>query len=217
MTRGTAHPLRAEAIAAIQAHLAAHGSKNWKPLLEKYEGQVSQNTLWTWIREAKEMAAASPVLAAAKTAIQTVVTGREDQLPASVAENLPATPSPDYISKTGERGLAQFDMILEINKLYDDAKMLRAFSVKEVKGEDGSTIEHIKNPVAFDKSIARRANLLETSIRAVQEIWNLRTMQAFYEVVVEEIGKADPETQKRIITRLAELNARTGMSMAARF
>ncbi len=86
-----------------------------------------------------------------------------------------------------------------------------------MQNDAGETREHIKNPHAFDRSIQRRANLLETSISAVQQIWNLRTMQSFYEVVVQEIGKADPDTQKRILVRLAELNARTGMSLSAEF
>lgn len=218
MSRGSKHPLRDEVIAAIHAHLAVHGSTNWSTLFERYEGQgISKPTFWTWIKEAKASAAASPVLAAAKTAIQTVVQGRESQLPEGVAAHLPATPSPNFISKSGDRGLAQFDMILEIKKLYADAEMLRDYAIKEVHGDDGETREQIKNPVAFDKSIARRANLLETSIRAVQEIWNLRAIQNFYEVVVQEIGMADPDTQKRILVRLAELNARTGMNLSAEF
>lgn len=219
MSRGSRHPLRAEAIAAIQAHMAANGAKDWRPLWERYEAQgVNKPTFWNWIREAKEEAAASPTLAAAKNALQTVVTGREDQLPEGVAAHLPATPSPAFISKAGPAGLKQFDMVLEIHKLYADAEMLRNYAVKKTRDEaTGAEVEQIKNPIAFDKSIARRANLLETSIRAVQEIWNLRTMQQFYEVVVQEIGKADPETQRRILQRLAELNQRTGMNMAAEF
>ena len=198
--------------------MAVHGSKDWPLLFERFEPRgVAKTTFWTWIREVKESAAPSPVLAAAKTAIQTVVEGRESQLPEGVSEHLPATPSPDFISKHGARGLAQFDMILEIKKLYADAEMLRSYAIKEVHGDDGETREQIKNPVAFDKSIARRANLLETSISAVQQIWNLRTMQNFYEVVVQEIGKADPDTQKRILVRLAELNQRTGMNLSAEF
>lgn len=217
MSRGK-NPLKDEAIAAINAHLAVHGSKHWGPLFERFEAKgVGKNAMWIWIREAKAAAASTPMLAAAKTAIQVAVSGRENQLPEGPEKHLPATPSPHFISRTGERGLAQFDMILEIKKLYADAEMLRASSVKQTQTEDGETKEQIKNPLTFDRSIARRANLLETSIRAVQEIWNLRTMQNFYEVVVQEIGKADPDTQRRILVRLAELNARTGMNLSAEF
>lgn len=218
MSRGSKNPIKDEVVAAIHAHLAVHGSKNWSVLFERFEPRgIHKTTFWSWVKEVKTAAAASPALAAARTAIQTVVEGRETQLPEGVSGHLPATPSPNFISKTGARGLAQFDMILEIKKLYADAEMLRAYSVKEVKTEDGEAREHIKNPVAFDKSIARRASLLETSISAVQQIWNLRTMQSFYEVVVQEIGKADPDTQKRILVRLSELNQRTGMNLSAEF
>ena len=62
----------------------------------------------------------------------------------------------------------------------------------------------------------RRLNVIDTAIKAMGEIWNLRTMQDFYEVVVQEIGRADPETQQRIMQRLAALNAKTGMSMNMR-
>jgi hypothetical protein len=218
MSTGKRHPLRDEAVAAIHAHLAVNGPKHWAPLVDRYKALgVNERIVRYWIAEAKKKVPVSPLLAAAKAAIQTVVAGREAALPEGVSEHLPATPSPNYISKTGERGLKQFDMILEIKKLYGDAEMLRAYAVKKTKDEEGNETELIKNPVAFDKSIARRANLLETSIRAVQEIWNLRTMQEFYEVVVQEIGRADQETQKRILTRLAVLNSKTGMSLSADF
>jgi hypothetical protein len=80
--------------------------------------------------------------------------------------------------------------------------------------DTGELVEVINNPAAFDKSIVRRAGLLETAIKAVQEVWDLRQMQNFYEIVIEEIGRESPETQRRIMVRLAELNSRQGMTMS---
>lgn len=105
----------------------------------------------------------------------------------------------------------------EIHALYADAKKLRAYSVSQgVDPDTGEAVEKIKNPAAFDKSIVRRADLLETAIKAVQEVWDLRTMQAFYETIIEEIGKESPEAQQRIMRRLADLNARAGMTLSMR-
>ena len=39
-------------------------------------------------------------------------------------------------------------------------------------------------------------------------------MQAFYETIIDEIGKESPEAQRRIMARLAELNSRQGFTMS---
>ena len=106
------------------------------------------------------------------------------------------------------------DFVAEIHALYADAQKLRAYALSLGKDENGETVEKIKNPAAFDKSIVRRASLLETAIKAVQEVWDLRTMQAFYETIIDEIGKESPEAQRRIMARLAELNSRQGFTMS---
>lgn len=214
---GNENPHRDEVMAEIHAHLLEKGPNGWTPLLEKWKGKVGIATLWRWIRSAKRGEVPQSNLAMAQASIMRSAEKHQADLPpnaAEIAHDLPATPSPHYISRTGEKGLEQFDMVVEIRNLYKDAEKLRSYAVVPDDSYDDG--ERIKNPMAFDKSIARRAQILETAIRAVQEIWDLRTMQMFYEIVIEEIGRADLHTQKRILERLAALNARHGINMNMR-
>lgn len=208
-------------IRAVQQHLSAVGASNWKVVFDRFP-DLPDATKWRWVRIAKKVEVPRPELINARAKI----VQKTKKLPhdarkkeaqsngtSSVAHNIPAAPSPDYIARTGESGLQNLDFVAEIHSLYADATMLREFSIASSVDASGAKIEKIKNPVMFDKSIVRRATLLENAIRAVQEVWDLRTMQHFYETIIDEIGTESPEVQQRIIQRLAELNAKMGMTM----
>lgn len=211
-----------EALAGIREHLATYGPVRWKLLYARFP-DISERTLRAWADKIRRehtgnlhfTEAEQKIIERTKGAIidrheEARATGTEP-----IARHLPAAPSPAYIAKNGEKGLRNIDFVAEIQKLYRDAEMLRAYAVTVRKDAEGNETEAIRNPVAFDKSIARRANLLETAIRAVQEIWDLRTMQQFYEIVIDEIGRESPECQRRILERLAALNQQTGMTLSA--
>ena len=205
--------------------MATVGSTNWKDLFARFPDVHEQN-MWRWIRALKQAEVSKPQLINAKAKlVQKIkkIGGTDRQREAEeagvekIARHLPAAPSPNYIARTGEAGMANLDFVAEIHALYADAHKLRAYAMKNrVDADTGEVTEVINNPAAFDKSIVRRASLLETAIKAVQEVWDLRTMQNFYQTVIEEIGRESPECQRRIMERLAELNGRTGMTMAMR-
>lgn len=221
------HPERAKFIAAVHAHMAVHGGKNWKVLLDQFP-DIHEQSKWRWIRQARNEAPTASELTNARdrlvasvkkfpttTRAQKMGKERLDPSAEEIVDHLPATPSPAYIAKHGDEGLRTIDFVAEIKSLYRDATMLRAYAVKlRADPDSGEMREVIQNPAAFDKSIARRADLLETAIRAVQEVWDLRTMQNFYETIIDEIGKESPDCQRRIMQRLAELNAKSGMTLA---
>lgn len=213
--------------AALHAHMAKHGAKDWKLLLQQFP-EVHEQTMWRWIRAGRKEVPPEANLSDARTKLAEAVrkfptTTRaqrmaKEKLPEAeeIVDHLPAAPSPSYIAKAGDDGLRTLDFVAEIQSLYRDATMLRTYAVRDrVDPDTGEVREVINNPAAFDKSIARRADLLETAIRAVQEVWDLRTMQRFYETIIEEIGFESPDCQKRILERLAKLNARTGMTLGA--
>ena len=209
----------------VATHLATVGASNWKVVLDQFP-QVHDQTKWRWIRAAKAADVPRPELINARAKLVQKVkklpkdarrVEAEDNGTEAISRQLPAAPSPAYIAKSGEHGLQTLDFVAEIHLLYRDANMLRAFAVSPVADADGViTGEKIKNPAAFDKSIVRRAGLLETAIKAVQEVWDLPTMQNFYETIIEEIGVESPECQRRIMERLAILNSRQGMTMSMR-
>ena len=223
---GNANPIRDEAHKIIAAHLSAHGPNNWKVVLDALTPRANQATIWRWIKEVRDADPERPQLIRAKARIEKATAGLKDERSieqqeqgvAKIARNLPVAPSPAYIAKNGSHGMANLDFVVEIHALYNDAKMLREYASKPKLDADGKPTGEvdIKNPMMWDKQIARRAGLLETAIKAVSEVWELRTMQTFYETIIEEIGKADKETQKRILVRLADLNSRAGYTMAMR-
>lgn len=212
-------------LADVATHLATVGSNNWNALLEKYP-DIAISTKWRWIRQAKAADVPRPELINAKAKLVQKVKKlpkdarrieAEENGTQPIAKHLPAAPRPEYIARTGETGMQNLDFVAEIHALYADAQKLRAYAVKaKVDPATGEMVEAINNPAAFDKSIVRRASLLETAIKAVQEVWDLRTMQNFYETIIDEIGKESPECQRRIMQRLAELNGRTGMTLSMR-
>lgn len=216
-----AHPDKDRFMRRVAQHLATAGSNNWRVVLDEFPN-VPEPTKWRWIAEAKkaDVPRAELINSKAKLVQKVKRIPKDDRRLESeeagttaITKHLPAGPSPAYIARTGEAGLQNLDFVAEIHSLYADAKMLRAFAVT-MRQTEGGDVEAIKNPMIFDKSIARRADLLETAIKAVQEVWDLRTMQAFYETIIDEIGKESPEAQKRIMARLAELNGRVGMTMS---
>ena len=202
--------------------MASVGSTNWKDLMGKFP-EVHEQTKWRWLRQAKEADVSKPQLVNAKAKlVQKIkkIGGTDRQREAEeagvekIARHLPAAPSPNYIARTGEAGMANLDFVAEIHALYADAQKLRAYAMKTKVDADGEVTEVINNPAAFDKSILRRASLIETAIKTVQEVWDLRQMQNFYQIVIEEIGEESPECQRRIMERLAALNARQGFTLS---
>jgi hypothetical protein len=218
-------PRKPPFIADVQKHLATVGANNWKAVLDAHP-DVPEATKWRWIREAKAADVPRPELINSRAKlVQKVKKMRPDARTEEARENgteritkqLPAAPRPEYIARTGEAGLQTLDFVSEIHALYADASKLRAYAMKtRTDPETGEVTEVINNPAAFDKSIVRRASLLESAIKAVQEVWDLRTMQNFYETIIDEIGRESPECQRRIMERLAELNSRQGMTMSMR-
>lgn len=216
---------KAEFVEAAKQHLASVGATNWKDLFKKFP-DLHEQTMWRWIRIAKGADVSKPQLINAKARIkkklaETGPTARDIEAAENgtkrIAQHLPAAPTPNYIARTGEQGMQNIDFVSEIKKLYNDATMLRSYSMVMREDENGEKAEAIKNPNTFERSIIRRASIIETALKAMQEVWDLRTMQNFYETIIDAIGEESPECQRRIMTKLAELNNRHGITMGARF
>ena len=228
--RGRGRPIdpeRENFWSAAERHIAEHGRRNWELLFDKFPS-VNPKTRWKWLNQMatrpmspESVEVASEVLTdqvEARTPVEPpppeTGAGLDPEARAGIIGTLPAAPSPNYIARHGPPGLRQLDFVAEIQKLYADAQMLREHAIRsKVNPDTGEASEAIANPLMFDRSIARRANILETSIKAVQEIWDLRMMQGFYEAIIAEIGLESPDCQRRIMMRLKALNARSGMTL----
>ena len=132
------------------------------------------------------------------------------------AKHLPAAPSPAYIAEKPVEARQGINFMERLEFLYADAEMLRAYSTRKVTTADGVESEKIHIPTFFAQSIKLRSDLLETAVRTVQQFYDLRRMQQFYDSVLEEIAAESPEVAQRITERLARLDAEIGMTVNAR-
>lgn len=204
--------------AAIDQHLHLNGPSNWGEVMAQFPG-VSRATFFRYVNEVKEEIegrASSHGTAELKLAQKRIRSSTEvspDRTEKKIKAQLPAAPSPAIISSMpGEVAAATFDFMAYFNDIVRDTAMLRDASV--TKNEDGT--EKLKNPMLMERSVARRISIIETWLHSMEAVWNLEKMQELYRVIVEEIGRVDPETQQAILVRLRELNNRTGMTMDAR-
>ena len=193
---------RALVQAEIVHHLQVHGPRNWDELRAKHPS-VNERTFFRWVKTVRErpdlVEAAMPV--AAKRA-------RVESL-----KHLPTAPSPAYIAREGADAVRHIDFLVAAGQLYEDAEDLRTFAAHP--RAEGEKRLRIKNPIPWDASINRRQKVLELVIRTLGEVYSLERMKAFYDIIVDEIGKADPRVQQAILTRLADVNAKHGFTIHA--
>lgn len=203
-------------MAAITEHLNLHGPQNWDELMARFPN-VSRATFFRWVREAKdgiESQAASHGTAALKLAqkrIQSRVDTPEHTQKRLKAQ-LPVAPSPAIIADMpGEVAAQTFDFMAYFHKIVGDADLVRQAAV--TTNPDGT--EKAKNPVLLDNNIRRRLGVIETWLHSMELVWNLEKMQELYRLVIEEVGKADPDTQRAILARLRDLNTKRGLTANA--
>ncbi|HEX5678714.1 MAG TPA: hypothetical protein VFX91_12180, partial [Alcanivorax sp.] len=180
-----------KAFVAIADHLKKVGDEQWEALRKQFPN-VPKATFYRWIKAVKQLLG---------TDQQELTESARYALEAS--DHLPVAPSPEYVAKTGANGKSNMDFMQRLDQLYGDAELLREFGVRDGK---------VVSPKFFGQSINLRRSLLETALKAMAEVWDLRQMQAFYDVVLDEIAKESPECAQRILDRLRDLNAETGMT-----
>lgn len=204
--------LKREIQNAIREHLAIEGPRNWDTLIAQYD--ISRPTFFKYVKEVQGIAGsdASPgLLRLAKKQIKKVVTEIEDAK-SEVVRHLPATPSPNIIAAKGERAMVNIDFMTRLESLYQDAEMVRAYAITM----DEAGREKIKNPAFFVNSIKQRRELLETGLKAMQEVYDLNKLQDMQRAIIAVIENASPEMQVEIIEKLRELNSRYGMTVEAK-
>lgn len=190
--------LRQQAFIEISKLLAEGDEKGLSALRDKYHG-VPKASWYRWIASCKEL------IGHVDQKTQRLTESAAIALEAG--EHLPAAPSPAYVDQKGAAG--NMDFLQRLESLYADAEILRRFSMDEKTGR-------IKLPKYLTQSVSLRQKLLETALKAMQEVWDLRRMQAFYDAVLEEIAQESPETAMRIMERLKKLNSEIGMTFEAR-
>lgn len=207
-------PCKAQCLEEMQAQLIATGAIDTPSFYAKYP-EVSKATIWQWASRVRKQ---EPMPADVKAAYRKIEERIEEGAP-----GMDAMPyiSPSVVARGGEEALRQIDYAHELRILWSDSRKLREFSVRAQPGVEKPDLldpEHfrIQNPVQFEKSIKVRVGLIEAGLGMLQKVWDMRTVQLFYEAIVTEIGKESPEVQARILERLDVLNRRHGMAMSLR-
>lgn len=200
----------------IGRHLALHGPTKWPDLMAKFP-ETSRATIFRYIKEVREAieAAAATKPGADLKAVQQRIRAQV-QAPEQAAKRLkaqiPAGPSPAVITGLGAGAVAEvFNFMNTFNQIVHDANMMRAAAV--ATGADGA--EKLKNPMLMDRSVGRRLDLIETWLRAQDLVWNFERMQELYHLILDEVGKVDPQTQQAILSRIRTLNNQRGMTIDA--
>lgn len=201
---------------AISNHLHLNGPNGWPDVMAQFP-DVSRATFYRYIKEVREDIEAQAAsnggasLRMAQKRIRAHAT-KPKQVQRELKTNLPAVPSPAVVVGMGSAADEVFNFMGNLNRLMDDAEMMRSAAV--TVNEDGT--EKLKNPNLMDKSIGRRLGMLETWLRSQGLVWNYDKLQELYFAIIDEVGKASPEVQQAVVSRIRTLNNQRGMTVDAR-
>lgn len=203
-------------LTAIHEHLMLEGPKNWDKVQERFP-EISRPTLFRYIKEVREQVedAAGVIskeqLIFAQKRIRSKVEAPE-KVQEKIKAHLPVAPSPAVVAADQKNALAAFDFFAFFGQIVKDAELARDSTV--TIGPDGE--QKIRNPVMMDRSIARRLSIIETYLHSIETVYNAERLRDLYELIIEEVGKADPDIQQAVLARLRALNNKRGLTMAAR-
>lgn len=211
-----ANDQKAQIKLAISQHLRLHGPTGWDDLRAKYP-EVSRATFYRYIKDVKEeMESAASERGTAELRTMQKRINRQTRTPEvtqrKIKAHVPVSPSPAAIVGLGGGAEDVFNFMAHFNQLLGDTQMMRRASLTVTpEGE-----EKLKNPMLLDKSIGRRVDLIETWLRSQDMIWNFERMQELYHLIIDEVGKADPDTQQAILARIRALDNQRGLTVNAR-
>jgi hypothetical protein len=207
---------KAEIVAAIHEHLKIEGPQNWDKLLKAYPS-VSRPTLFRYIKEVRESIEKSAaeygsghLRLAQQQITQRVETPEQTQK--KIKAHLPTAPSPAVVAAAPADCISSFNFFAFFNKIISDLELARGSTVK--KNEDGT--ERVLNPAMLDRNLGRRLQALETYLHSIETVYNLERIRELYELIIDEVGKADPDIQRAVLVRLRELDNKRGITMSAR-
>lgn len=219
--------LKLRILAEIAAHVSVYGRDRWDLIRERPEfahvigkaaGPSGKRRFFRWVEAvvggpgADAGGQGRPIEYGEASAVA-LNEGRRRALLAA-QKNLPAAPSPAYMTRAGPRAEANLDFLVMLGGTVADVEKMRAAAVKPDEARpDG---EKITNLHVFDRSIDKRLKLIDTALRVMQEVWDLQHQQRFYDEIVAiivEVMAPYPEAQAEAIRRLENLNSRRGMTL----
>jgi len=216
--------IKAAILKAIPDHIRAHGRRHWDLLREREDfaawigrasGVAGKRRFWRWVRAVSQPPPPDRTRPfETRSAATEALNAAADQARLAAEKNLPAAPSPSYLMRTGVQGVKSLDFLAAVSGIWADAELLRELAMTTDGGTDGA--RRIANAAVFDSSIRRRLEVVESALRIMREIWDLKYQQSFYDaitnIIVDELASV-PEIQMRVCQKLTELNNNIGMTI----
>jgi hypothetical protein len=213
--------LKAEALAAMAAHLREHGPKDWDKVREqprfahligRAAGERGRRKFWRW---RKSLSAPTPAdrTRPHETRMATEphaawARARSDEARIRGAAN----PTTAYLMRTGAVGVRKLDLFaVLVQQALDDAERVRhAVLVEDPKAFGGKAVS---DPAMLLKANRSQLEVVNTAIRLQREINEVRQGQQFYESLIDIlVGElADhPAALARILERMQQLTLDRG-------
>ncbi|MFM0321099.1 hypothetical protein [Caballeronia glebae] len=117
-------------------------------------------------------------------------------------------PRPDMpISPRTTKELAATRRAIDFHSVLDrmaaDAELMAEYSTSV----DAGGLRKLENPVTLQAANRMRGDVLKLAIRHAEAVWNVERLQALYDSLIEEIGSASPEVQRRVLERTQRVEA----------
>jgi hypothetical protein len=185
----------------IKAHLRTRGERGLSEVRARHPN-IGERRFYRLLSRAKE----SPTVRGLELSRAiTAVAELKEMIPAEALSTAP----PALATKPLPGSVDAINLMATLRDLMVDATMVREYAMSKPDENGNRTI---KNPMYFANSVKLRRDLVETMLKTWHESFDLRRMQEFYEIILDEIGKASPEVQGAIMERLRELNSERGFA-----
>ncbi len=171
---------RQEVIAAIAAHVSAHGERDWVAVQEQFP-ELPAATFWRYLRAWRSSRGPDARLASARQELAVYVEGRD------------AAPPATELTK----GWRVLDLPAKLLELFEDIEVLR----KMAKDADGG----VGHPHWLSVAIGHRDRSIHTALRCGEALMSVTMQMDFFDLLVAEVAAESPEVAGRIIDRLRAL------------
>jgi hypothetical protein len=217
--------LKRRVMAEIATHVETHGRKDWDLIREKFEyahvigkaaGPSGKRKFTRWVKAVCEPRAVDKTRPHEGRDVSQQALQRATKRARAAGEKLGFVPSPAYMLRAGAEAENHVDFLAGLHELWADANQLR----DKAYVEDATAPEGYRLKVGvMSTSIKRRVDVINLGVKVMREVYDLEEQIRFYDVIVDIIlTELDPhpETQRRVIERLEELNQRRGVTANAR-
>lgn len=173
----TPHPARDQAITQYRNLESFHGSAEAERIVRQKFADVPKTTVNGWLKLAR--------------------------LPAEPS-SLPVTAARASGSTGGDAAPVDFEeRIARIDRHV--AMIVAQCTAEVVDPATGARTVKAKSPVVLGQAVRLQVQAAELLVKYHATVWDQERMEGFQRVVIEEVGKIDPATQRAIVARLREM------------